>query len=217
MCSPVSSSVPEFVSPDGRPPRPHGQPAAVSSLFSASAAHSEPESSQQHRRPLSQVVSGLESPPAATSTQAETAQTPSGAAAGRARTGRGSRGSRAPKKVSFSKQRRGAGKEGSGEAGGGATAAAADEAATEEVTPKPPAAASAAGKDASPDKPSSEETHVSNTTGSTSPEIERVPTPLPSDARPLSDAEEAELSEREMTALRSKTLEPGTAQHWGGG
>ncbi|XP_037082331.1 uncharacterized protein LOC119102986 [Pollicipes pollicipes] len=43
----VIPTIPEFVSPDGRPPRPHGQPTAVSSL--ASAGDSLPEESQGGR------------------------------------------------------------------------------------------------------------------------------------------------------------------------
>ncbi|KAF0288859.1 TP53-binding protein 1 [Amphibalanus amphitrite] len=57
---PRLATVPEFTSPGGRPPRPHGQPAAVSSLRT-----------DLDESVGSQLPAGLVSPPAATSTQAE--------------------------------------------------------------------------------------------------------------------------------------------------
>ena len=60
---PRLASVPEFTSPGSRPPRPHGQPSAVSSLHSAL-----------------DESGGPFQPPAATSTQAEQPATPTAGA-----------------------------------------------------------------------------------------------------------------------------------------
>ena len=66
LCRPAVprlASVPEFTSPGSRPPRPHGQPSAVSSLHSAL-----------------DESGGPFQPPAATSTQAEQPATPTAGA-----------------------------------------------------------------------------------------------------------------------------------------